>query len=38
LWTLSGVGRAGGLHLFLVVVMAPHAFADLSISLIFDSL
>jgi hypothetical protein len=37
LWTLSGVGRAG-IAPFLVVIMAPHAFADLSISLIFDSL
>jgi hypothetical protein len=37
LWTLSSVGRAG-IAPFLVVIMALHAFADLSISLIFGSL
>jgi len=39
LWILTGVGREGIADCtFLVVIMAPRAFADLSISLIFGSL
>ena len=36
LWTSSGVGRAE-IAPFLVVLMAPYAFANLNISLNFDS-